>query len=148
MARGFQLRNKDEVEYNYAPVVRISTIRMLLEHSVQNGYMIYQMDIPSAFLDGILNKNAYLLPPEGVKVRNGNVLKLKKGLYGLKQSPMCWNERFNNFMLEKGFIRSRNDFCLYSKEGVWVILYVDDILITGKLENIKQIMGSLIKEFC
>lgn len=147
VARGFQVKD-EEFTNHYAPVARISSVRMLLAYAVQKSYSIFQMDMPSAFLNGILEEEVYLLPPEGVKTKEKYVLKLNRGLYGLKQSPKCWNERFNNFILEKGFQRSKNDFCLYIKQTVLIIIYVDDILLTGQQEGVSQIMKDLKEEFC
>lgn len=100
------------------------------------------MDVKGAFLYGKIDEDVFLKPPQGVDVEENNVLKLKKSLYGLKKSPKYWYECFNKFMTEIGFTRSLNDYCLYTKDDTFVLLYVDDLLIlsnnileTKKLKN-------------
>lgn len=80
------------------------------------------------------------------------MLKLNKALYGLKQSSRCWNDKFNRFLLNYGFVRSNSDYCLYSKflkdSIVYLMLYVDDIILAGSnLNNIEECKSVLLKEF-
>lgn len=69
------------------------------------------------------------------KHRN-RVLKLKRALYGLVESPKCWNETIDLFLKNRGFQRSEYDSCLYYKKDCWLVIYVDDILIIGKDKSI------------
>lgn len=95
VARGFQQEAEDFV---YAPVAKMTTIRMGLSQALNNDWDIKQLDIPTAFLNGKLKSEVFISVPEGVTTeKKGTVLKLKKALYGLKESPRCWNERFNEF---------------------------------------------------
>jgi hypothetical protein len=73
----------------YAPVARLSTIRMLISFVLQKNWQIRQLDVPVAFLNGTLKQETYIKPPEGISVQRGNVLKLHKALYGLKGAPRC-----------------------------------------------------------
>lgn len=78
--------------------------------------------------------------------------KLMKSLYGLKQSPRCWNEKFNSQLIKLGFCRSRHDYCLYIRSGdddeLYIVLYVDDLLIVGrKLESIVRLKKQLSTVF-
>ena len=80
------------------------------------------------------------------------MFKLNKSLYGLKQSSKCWNNKINDFLLNLGFKRSNNDYCLYSKvhknEIVYLLLYVDDIILTGPdLHHIEYYKTKLTNEF-
>lgn len=97
----------------------------------------------------ILESEVYIKPPEGITVKENKVLKLNRGLYGLRESPKCWNQRFNNFTEEKGFRRSQHDVCLYIGEtiNVWMLIYVDDIILTGLDEDIEKVVKYLKKEF-
>lgn len=72
---------------------------------------------------------------------------MNKGLYELKESPKCWNKTFNKFVEKINLKRSKNDNCFYIGENVWLILFVDDILITGCDENIKPIICELKNKF-
>lgn len=79
-------------------------------------------------------------------------LKLNKSLYGLKQSPRCWNEKLNNYLIEIGFARSRHDYCLYTKQSVAnviiLIIYVDDLLIAANtIYEISEIKKQLEFKF-
>lgn len=143
VAKGFQ----EEVSSNiYAPVAQLSTIRILLSVALQNGWEIKQLDIPTAFLNGKLDTEVYIKPPKGVKCPT-NALKLMKSLYGLRSSPRKWNERFNEAVQTHGLIRSQNDFCLYLGKNAYLIIWVDDIIITGEKSECLKIIEFLKKEF-
>lgn len=91
------------------------------------------------FLHGYLKKEVYLQPPEGYnKAKEGQVCKLKRSLYGLKQASREWNSEFTAQILNYGFKQSHNDYCLFTmttpKGFMALIVYVDDVLITGCCE--------------
>lgn len=130
VVRGYQ--QKEYLGNVYSPVLRLETLRVLLSVAAHRRYQIHQMDVKGAFLYGEINENVYLKPPEGVTLPEGKVLKLKKSLYGLKKSPKYWYEKFNSTIIEYGFKRSENDYCLYSFGNIYLSLYVDDLLIVGR----------------
>lgn len=140
VARGFQ---EDSIQNVYAPVAKMSTVRMLLADALIKKMPIKQMDIPTAFLNGELENEIYIKAPEGVG-QPDEVYKLKRALYGLKESPRCWNQRIDKFLQYNGYKRSCHDFCLYIKEDTSILIFVDDILLVGKDE---LIVKNLIKEF-
>ncbi|GJV44927.1 zinc finger, CCHC-type containing protein, partial [Tanacetum coccineum] len=134
-------RQKERIDYfdTYAPVVRITTIRLLFSF----GYLvIHQMDVQTTFLNGDLDEQVYMKQPEGF-VTPGNehkVCKLVKSLYGLKQAPKQWHQKFEEVVLSSGFLLNQSDKCVYSKfsssdKGVIICLYVDDMLIFGTDRN-------------
>lgn len=129
VVRGFQ--QKDVIDDVYSPVLKLQTLRILLSVAAQKNYEIHQMDVKGAFLYGRIDEDVYLKPPEGVNIREGYVLKLTKSLYGLKKSPKYWYEHFNETIQTYGFQRSQNDYCLFSKGDIYLLLYVDDLLIFG-----------------
>lgn len=141
VARGYQ---EETIHNIYAPVARMSTVRLLLAQAVIKNYSIRQMDIPTAFLNGELTTDIYIKAPEGIGNVN-DVYRLKKALYGLKEAPRCWNDRLDKFLKQNGFQRSRNDFCLYTKDKVNILIFVDDILIVNEKED--NIVEHLKKEF-
>lgn len=104
-----------------------------------------QFDVKTAFLNCELKVNVYVLPPEGIVVKSGMVCKLNKALYGLKQASRCWNQRFDGFLKNIGFIQSDADKCVYqgtfNKSKILLALYVDDGLIMG---NDKKILKNII----
>lgn len=68
--------------------------------------------------------------PQGIKIPSEHVLKLQRSLYGFRQTPRCWNERFHNFITNLGFVQSQSDYCLYSyiksEYVIYLVIYVDD----------------------
>nr|GEU96276.1 zinc finger, CCHC-type [Tanacetum cinerariifolium] len=137
-------RQKEGIDYfdTYAPVARITTIRLLLALAAIHNLVIHQMDVKTAFLNGKLEEEVYMKQSEGF-VMPGNehkVCKLVKSLYGLKQAPKQWHQKFDEVVLSSGFLLNQSDKCVYSKfdssgNGVIVFLYVDDMLIFGTYQN-------------
>ena len=120
----------------FAPVARLDTIRMLLALAAQQGWVIHQMDVKSAFLNGYLEEEIFVEQPEGFVFsrQDEKVYRLKKALYGLKQAPMSWYRRINTHLTNLGFEKSLSESTLYIKKAdnkiLVVSLYVDDLLVT------------------
>lgn len=144
VARGFQEPYKSD-ELSYAPVCRMSTIRMLLSVSVQNNWNLKQIDVPTAFLNSKLKHDVYIKVPEGLECKE-RTLKLNRALYGLRSAPKVWNDKFSEVMMRLGFRRSKYDFCLYCKDDVYLVLFVDDALITGDDCQIEKLLVDLHRE--
>ena len=137
VARGYtQVYGEDYLE-TFAPVAKLHTIRILLSLAVNLEWDLWQMDVKNAFLQGELEDEVYMRPPPGMEsmVKPGNVLRLRKAIYGLKQSPRAWYHKLSSTLNGRGFVKSEADhtlFTLTSQQGIIVILiYVDDIIITG-----------------
>eukprot|EP00253_Pinus_taeda_P023224 PITA_23224 len=102
------------------------------------------MDVKTTFLHGDLEEEIYMKQPEGfaVKGKKELVCKLKKSLYGLKQSPRKWYQKFDTFIRGLGFTRSKADHCVYFKligdRVIYLVLYVDDMLLVGNDKEIIQ----------
>ena len=94
-----------------------------------------QLDVKNAFLHGDLNEEVYMQPPPGVAAPSGYVCRLRRALYGLKQAPRAWFERFVFVIRAAGFSPSDREPALFihlsSRGCTLLLLYVDDILITG-----------------
>lgn len=151
VVRGFAQNNID-YENIYSPVAKITTIGTLLSLGNQLSYYFLQLDVKCAFLNGILKSPVYIYYPKGMLPYPGKILKLKKSVYGLKESSRCWNNEINSFLLEIGFVRSENDFCLYFKvsnnERIYLLLYVDDIILAGpSLSSLNEIISKLMNRF-
>ena len=115
VAKGFLQKYGIDYDETFSPVVRFSSIRALLAFGVSRKMLIHQMDVVTAFLNGTLDEEIYMEQPEGY-VEPGKeelVCRLKKSLYGLKQSPRCWNIVFKEFMLSLGFVPSVADPCVF-----------------------------------
>jgi len=119
----------------HASVVHKDSIRVFL--SLVNSFDMEcdQVDIKAAFLNGELEETIYLEPPEGSDIPSDHVIRLRKSLYGLRQSPRCFNQAFDKWMREDGFTSTRADPCLYIRRKhdhtIMVSVHVDDQLIAS-----------------
>ncbi|GJQ79276.1 form3 [Trypoxylus dichotomus] len=108
------------------------------------------MDVKSAFLHGKVEEDIYMNVPDGLEDSDGRVCKLNKALYGLKQSPYCWNKRFDEFAEKERLLKCERDPCLYikynTKSVIYLLLYVDDILIVSRDYNEIQALKSKLQE--
>ena len=119
--------------------------------AMQNGMKMHQMDVTIAFLNGELQEEVYMKQPEGFVAESQEdlVCKLKRSIYGLKQSPRCWNAALDHKLKQMGFVQAKGDPCLYmASEGEMFIIavYVDDIVLAGKgdqrMAEVKQALES------
>lgn len=136
----------------YAPVAKLATVRTLFCLANSHALYVHHLDVKNAFLHGVLKEEIFMYPPEGVQVKDGMVLRLKKTLYGLKQAPKEWNSRFDEYVKSLGFVQCQADKCVYmyndSRCVVYLLLYVDDFLIASKsLDKIKELKGKFMSEF-
>ncbi|GJT10875.1 zinc finger, CCHC-type containing protein [Tanacetum coccineum] len=112
-------RQKEGIDYfvTYAPVARITTIRLLLALAAIHNIVIYQIDVKTTFLNGDLDEEVYMKQPEGFVMPDNKhkVCKLVKSLYGLKQAPKQWHQKFDDVVLSSGFLLNQSDKCVCSK---------------------------------
>jgi len=105
------------------------TIRTLLSIVNQKNLFLTQMDVKTAFLNGMLNEEVFMEQPEGYIQDKSKVCRLNKSIYGLKQAPRCWNRRFYKFITGQGYHQSESDSCLYIRSNdlsmLYLLLYVD-----------------------
>ena len=100
-------------------------------------YVIWQMDVKTAFLNGFLEEELYMMQPEGfVDPKGANkVCKLQHSIYGLVQASRSWNKRFDSVIKAYGFIQTFGEACIYKKVSgssvAFLVLYVNDILLIG-----------------
>ncbi|GJR28414.1 putative ribonuclease H-like domain-containing protein [Tanacetum coccineum] len=138
-------RQEEGIDYEevFAPVARIEAIRLFLAYASFKGFLVYQMDVKSAFLYGTIEEEVYVTQPPGFKDHNhpNKVYKVVKALYGLHQAQRAWYETLANYLLGNEFKRGEIDQTLFIKKQKGDILlvqvYVDDI-----------IFGSTNKELC
>ncbi|RVW67125.1 Retrovirus-related Pol polyprotein from transposon TNT 1-94 [Vitis vinifera] len=154
VVKGFQ--QKEGIDYTeiFSPVVKMSTIRLVLGMVAVENLHLEQLDVKTAFLHGDLEEDLYMIQPEGfiVQGQENLVCKLRKSLYGLKQAPRQWYKKFDNFMHRIGFKRCEADHCCYVKSFdnsyIILLLYVDDMLIAGSdIEKINNLKKQLSKQF-
>ncbi|THG93569.1 hypothetical protein EW026_g7700 [Hermanssonia centrifuga] len=152
VARGFT--QIEGVDYNetFAPVSKFTSIRSLLALAAVHNLEIHQMDVKSAFLNGDLNEEIYMQCPPGFKAKDGNVWKLNKSLYGLKQASCEWYKRVCAEFKTMGFTRSDHDHAIFFKyeDGHLLIaaVYVDDmLLISDRMPAIQKLKSDLSTRF-
>ncbi|GJV48882.1 ribonuclease H-like domain-containing protein [Tanacetum coccineum] len=146
VAKGFIQREGIDFDETFSPVVKIVTIRRLINLAVQSGWSLFQIDINNAFLYGDLNDMT--LPHGYFSADETKVCKLNKLLYGLKQAPRQLNDKLTSALLENDFVQSKSDYSLFTKSfgGVFIALlvYVDDIIIIGnslpEINKVKQFL--------
>ena len=135
VARGFQQSHGRDYEETFAPVAHMTTVRTLIAVAASRSWKISQMDVKNAFLHGDLQEDVYMHPPPGVQLPSGYVCHLRRALYGLKQAPRAWFARFSSVVIAAGFTPSDHDPALFvhtsSRGRTLILLYVDDMLITG-----------------
>ena len=130
----------------FSPIAKVASIRLLLYVSFAFDFEVEQMDVKTKFIHVDLEEEIYMKQPKGfvVKGKKELVCKLKKSLYGLKQSPRMWYHKFDTFIRGLGFTRRKTDHCVYYKligdRVNYLVVYVDDMLLVG---NDKEIIQNL-----
>ena len=138
---------------NFAPIARYTPIRSVLYLAAVMKWKIHQMDVKTAFLNGVVEEEVYVEQPLGFEThdKETHVCKLKKDMYGLKQAPRTWYGRINGFLSSLGFTKSKGDSNLYYKvedgDLVLLLLYVDDLFVTGMDGLIADTKRKLATEF-
>ncbi|CAL9006929.1 unnamed protein product [Prunus brigantina] len=136
-------------------VAKINTVRILISLAANLDWPLHQFDVKNAFLHGDLEEEVYMDPPHGCKLSSESkhhVCKLKKSLYGLKQSPRAWFGRLTKSMRAFGYKQSNFDHTLFLKHKenkiTALIVYVDDMIVTGDdPDERKALQEYLSKEF-
>ena len=114
---GFNKEEGIDYEETFASVARLEAIRMLLAFACFKYFVLYQMDVKSTFLNGFITEGVYVEQSSDFESFNfpNHIFKLKKTLYGLKQTPRTWYERLNKFILENGFKMGKIDTTFFIK---------------------------------
>ena len=146
-----------DFDETFAPVVRYSTIRMLLAKAATSKMILHHMDVDTAFLYGTLDDTdkVYMKVPDTVPIPphligKDVVCQVHKGIYGLRQSPRLFNRNLNQTLSKMGFTRSQHDACLYFRMSgtttSFITVYVDDLVIAAstveEMNGIKQQLNS------
>jgi hypothetical protein len=147
VAKGFRQVQGVDYDKTFSLVAMLKSIRIIVAIAMYFDYEIWQMDVKTAFLNGNLDEDVYMIQPEGFvdPTNAGKVCKLHKSIYGLKQASWSWNIHFDKVVKGFVFIQNEEEACVYKKESgssvAFLILYVDDILLIGNdipmLESVK-----------
>nr|GEU96833.1 putative ribonuclease H-like domain-containing protein [Tanacetum cinerariifolium] len=141
--------NYEEV---FAPVARIEAIRLFLAYASFMGFMVYQMDVKSAFLYETIEEEVYVCQPPGFEDHDypNKVYKVVKALYGLYQTPRAWYETLANHLLENGFQKGKIDQTLFIKRQkgdiLLVQIYVDNIIFGSTNKDLCKDFEKLMKD--
>lgn len=138
----FGNHQKAGIDYNetFAPVAKMTTVRVFLAVAAAKNLELHQMDVHNAFLQGDLTEEVYMRLPPGFRCSNPNlVCRLRKSLYGLKQAPRCWFAKLVRSLKDYGFRQSYSDYSLftYTRGSIQInfLVYVDDLIISGNDSN-------------
>ena len=140
VAKGCAQRLGYDYLETFSPVVRMETIRAILAIVAIKGFIIQQMDIKGAYLNGTLKETVYMQQPEGYDDKSGRVCLLVKTLYGLKQSGREWNRELDQKLRKHGFMRLKADPCAYLRKSgnnlEIITVWVDDLLLFATSEKL------------
>ncbi|CAG9136577.1 unnamed protein product [Plutella xylostella] len=159
VAKGYSQQYGIDYQETFSPVVRYSTIRMLLALSAEYNMSIDHLDVKTAFLNGELEETVYMEQPEGFEVPgSGNmVYKLNKAVYGLKQASKSWYDKITKVLCDKlDFSRLSSEPCVYfkydkndSRSMMIIALYVVDLIVftSPEFQGKEEIKRKLQNEF-
>ncbi|CAL2265196.1 unnamed protein product [Prunus armeniaca] len=143
VVKGYAQKHGIDFNETFALIARLDTIRTLIALAAQKGWKLYQLDVKSAFLNGVLKEEVYVDQPDGFVIEHSEdkVCKLKKALYSLKQAPRAWYEEINSYLIDCGYVKSSSEATLYCKTkenfGTLIVsIYVDDIVYTRSNEEL------------
>nr|GEZ22276.1 hypothetical protein [Tanacetum cinerariifolium] len=145
VARGYRQEEGIDFREYFALVSLLEAIHIFIAFAAHMNMVVYQMNVNTAFLNGILHKEVYVSQPDGfVDPKNPNhVSKLKKALYGLKQAPRAWYDLLSSFLFSQKFTKGTVDLTLFIKrEGEDILLvqiYVDDIIFASNFLKSRDI---------
>ncbi|GJT67535.1 putative ribonuclease H-like domain-containing protein [Tanacetum coccineum] len=124
-------RQEEGIDYDevFAPVARIKAIRIFLAFASYIGFIVYQMDVKSAFLYGKIDEEVYVSQPPGFinPKYPKKVYKVVKALYGLHQAPRAWYATLSTFLLKNGYRRGTIDKTLFIKKDKHDIILISSI---------------------
>ena len=137
VAKGYNQIKGIDYQETFSPTANITSVRALMQIAAQNNLIVHQMDVKTAYLHAPIDTEIYIEQPEGFQVTLDTgeqlVCKLKKSLYGLKQSGRNWNRVLHEHLCNDGFVQNPVDHCVYKKNNecgvILVIVWVDDLII-------------------
>jgi hypothetical protein len=143
VAQGFTQVEGIDFDQTFAPVAKFSSLCTVFALAAKHNLELHQMDVKAAYLNADLKEDLYMEPPPSFEVPEGHILKLKKGVYGIKQGGRIWYEDMQGTLSELGYMRMEADHAVFVHPSDSIpniiTLYVDNIgLISESLECILQ----------
>nr|GEX32032.1 retrovirus-related Pol polyprotein from transposon TNT 1-94 [Tanacetum cinerariifolium] len=154
VAVGYSQQEGIDYDEMFAPVTRIEAIRLFLAYAAHKDFIVFQIDVKTTFLNGILKEEVYVDQPLGFvsKQYPDHVYALDKALYGLKQAPRAWYNVLSQFLIESGFQKGSIDTTLFIKKKckhiMLIQIYVDDIIFgSTNLKYCTKFSDLMVKPF-
>lgn len=154
VAKGCSQQYGVNYKETFSPVARYSTIRLFLALAVQSKMHLHQIDVKTAYLNGDLTEEIYMKQPQHFVDKNfrSKVLRLRKSIYGLKQSGREWNFKLDSVLKKMKFVACKNEPCLYKGKMdsnlVLIVVYVDDIIIgCSEISVVHRVKQMIANEF-
>ena len=151
VAKGFTQRKGTNYNETFSQVSLKDSFKMIIALVVHFDLELHQMDVKTAFLNAEIDEIIYMEKPENFVIGDpkSTVCKLKKSLYGLKQSPCLWYHKFHKIISSFGFVMNLADECIYHKfsgsKYIFLVLYVNDILLAPNDLNLHYVIP---RSFC
>jgi hypothetical protein len=137
VVRGFVQQEGIDFDEVFDPIACMESVSVLLALAAQEGWQVHHMDVKSAFLNGDLKEEVYIRQPAGFIIagKEGNVLRLRRALYDLRQAPRAWNSKLDDTLKKMDFVQSEHEHAMYRRshgDDIQLVgVYVDDLVITG-----------------
>ncbi|GKB43577.1 ribonuclease H-like domain-containing protein [Tanacetum coccineum] len=153
VAQGYTQEEGIDYDEVFSPVVRIEAIRLFLAYASFKDFVVYQMDVKSAFMYGKIEEEVYVCQPPGFKDPEfpGRVYKVEKALYGLHQAPKAWYETLSTYLLDNGFQRGTIDKTFFIKKVKGELTFFLGLQVTQKDDGIfisqDKYVDEILKKF-
>jgi hypothetical protein len=154
VAQGYNQKKGVDYKESYYPTLGMDVVRVIADIAAEDDLELHQLDVSTAYLNGELEEEVYVMPPDGVDCPPGHVWALDRALYGLPQSGYVWNVTLHNALVKIGFVRISSEHCIYlyrDKNGrvCFLAIYDDDLLFAAKglkfTEKMKRTLRRLFK---
>nr|GFA63155.1 retrovirus-related Pol polyprotein from transposon TNT 1-94 [Tanacetum cinerariifolium] len=151
VVKGYRQEEGIDFVESFAQVAWMEAIRIFLVYTTRKGFIVYQMDVKTAFLHGSLKEDVYVCQPKGFIDADhpSHVYKLEKALYGLKQAPREWYDELSMFLLQNGFYKGTIDPTLFTRrfdDNILVVqVYVDDFIFGSTDPRYATLFSDLMK---
>jgi hypothetical protein len=138
----------------FGPVANLESIRVICLLAAKYDLELDQMDVSTAYLNGVLDDDIFVSPPDGIEIPEGHCWRLKRSLYGLKDAGRTWNRTLDTMLLALGAYRLDAETCLYVFKGkkgeiCYLVVYVDDLLLAASslsyMNEVKALLTSTFK---
>ncbi|RVW29613.1 Retrovirus-related Pol polyprotein from transposon TNT 1-94 [Vitis vinifera] len=153
VAKGYTQVYGSDYGDTFSPVAKIASVRLLLSMAAMCSWPLYQLDIKNVFLHGDLAEEVYMEQPPGFVAQgeSGLVCRLCRSLFGLKQSPRAWFDRFSSVVQEFGMLCSTADYSVFYhhnslRQCIYLVVYVDDVVITGSDQDAQSNSGVVLSQ--